>query len=133
MGGRSGRDILKIVGNTVRRQVGDEIWAERLMEEIDRLGHGGVVIIDDLRWPGEYLQCVSRDAFKVRLVTSQRMAPPNYFTSDVGDAVDGLLTNNEFDAEVPAKGLVTQEMLEKLIGDLWRDRIRPKVTGEIRR
>lgn len=125
LGGRSGRDLLKIIGNTVRRRVRDDLWADRLLEEVDNLGQGGVVIIDDLRWPGEYHKLKDRGAFLVRLVTAR---PSVGGLADLpGEEVDGLLSHAEFDAEVPAKGLVTQEMLEKLITDLWFERLASRV------
>lgn len=129
LGGKTGRDLLKILGNTVRSRVRDDLWADRLCEEIDRLGWGGLVIIDDLRWPGEYLKLRERECFIIRLVTAH---PANsdgqsVFTTEPGDAVDGLLRSVEFNALVPAKGLVPQEVLEHLVADLWRDKIAPQV------
>lgn len=125
LGGRTGRDLLKIIGNTVRSRVRDDLWADRLLEEVDNLGKGGVAIIDDLRWPGEYHKLGERGAFIVRLVTARRAL--SGFADLPGEEVDGLLSHARFDAEVPAKGLVTQEMLEKLIADLWRDQISARV------
>lgn len=125
LGGRTGRDLLKIIGNTVRSKVRDDLWADRLLEEIDHLGMGGIVIIiDDLRFPGEYLKLRERKSFIIRLVTAHPSPHESFLRgNDPRLAVDGLLQHVEFDAEIPAKGLVTQEMLEKLIGDLWRERI----------
>ncbi|SKA17639.1 hypothetical protein SAMN02745126_03996 [Enhydrobacter aerosaccus] len=120
LGGRSGRDLLKIIGNTVRRSVRDDLWADRLLEEIDQTCFGGVVVIDDLRFPGEYAKLKERGAFLIRLVTTH----PVPLSGVPAEMVDGLLNNCDFDAQVPAKGLVPQEVLEKLIGDLWRDRIK---------
>ena len=123
LGGKTGRDLLKLVGNTIRRQVRDDLWADRLLEEIDNLGNDGVCIIDDLRYPGEFFRLRDRGAFLVRLVTSRPLMAID------GDDTEGQLFGCQFDAEVPAKGLVPQEVLEKLIADLWRDRIRPSVRG----
>lgn len=140
LGGKTGRDLLKIIGNTVRSRVRDDLWADRLLEEIDALngapfpgpsdpwpvagptgprgGGPGVVVIDDLRWPGEYLKLKERGAFLVRLVTENRI--PADFNAET---VDGLLTECSFNATVPAKGLVPQEALEKIIADLWHSKI----------
>jgi hypothetical protein len=105
--------------------VRDDLWADRLLEEIDNSGAKGLVIIDDLRYPGEYAKLVERGAFRVRLVVAH---PRGYSFDDPGRLMantEGLLWGSMFDAEVPAKGLVPQEVLEKLIADLWRDRISP--------
>lgn len=127
LGGKTGRQLLKLIGNTVRRHVRDDLWADRLLEEIDQMGNGGVVIIDDLRFPGEFLKLKERVAFTIRLVTA---SPPPYTGQD---GTEGLLFGSEFNAEVPAKGLVPQAVLEQLIGDLWESRILPKVTGRAAR
>ena len=108
----------------------DDLWADRLCEEIDGLGRGGVVVIDDLRWPGEYLKLRERDCFTIRLVTAYPATPDPWLRSDdPREAVDGLLSHAEFDAVVPAKGLVPQEVLEGLISNLWREKIEARVTA----
>jgi len=127
LGGKTGRDLLKIIGNTVRDRIRDDLWADRLLEEIDSVGNGGIVLIDDLRFPGEYLKLRERPSFLIRLVTAQR-APSSFLRDDPRMDTEGLLQHVEFDAEVPAKGLVPQAVLEQLIGDLWESRILPKVT-----
>lgn len=89
------------------------------MEEIEELGPAGVCLVDDLRWPCEFTKVRDRKGFIIRLVTASTVA---------GDpTVDGLLKGLTFDAEVPAKGLVEQAVLEKIIGDLWYDEIFPRV------
>lgn len=122
---KTGRDLLKVIGNTGRRLFGDDVWVRRLLEEIDHHPNPpGIVIIDDMRFPTEYdTLCRKRQTFTVRLVTSQ----PVPLTGVPVEMVDGLLKDRAFDATVPAKGLVTQEMLEKIVADLWVDRIAPWV------
>lgn len=97
------------------------------MEEIDRLGNGGIVIIDDMRWPAEFTKVQDRSGFKVRLVTTHRIEGHPLRPDDPREEVDGLLVHAPFDAVVPAKGLVPQAVLEKLIEDLWFDQIKPVV------
>lgn len=123
LGGRTGRDLLKLLGNTVRRNVRDDLWADRLLEEIASTFYRGLIVIDDLRFPGEYGKLRERKAFTIRLVTTHS-AP---WSSNPAEQADGLLKDLPFDAEVPAKGLVPQEVLEKLVSDLWFERILPWV------
>lgn len=114
---------MKIIGNTVRRDIRDDLWADRLLEEIDGTFYRGVVVIDDLRFPGEKAVLAKRKAFTIRLVTTH----PAPYSGAPREDVDGLLREQSFDAVVPAKGLVPQEVLEKLVSDLWAERILPWV------
>jgi hypothetical protein len=118
----TGRDLLKLIGNSVRGRCGEAVWAKRMLEEIDHLGTGGVVIVDDLRFPGEYDLLRKRNAFIIRLVTA-RLAG-SFFEAD---GTEGLLYSQQFAAEVPAKGLVPQEVLESLIAGVWSSHILPGI------
>ena len=108
----------------------DDLWADRLLEEIAHLGNGGMVLIDDLRWPCEYTMLRNHGAFLIRLVTTHRHTPTD-FDLKSGENVDGLLSDLPFDVEVPAKGLVPQEVLEGLISNLWYERIAPRLVTSL--
>lgn len=90
------------------------------MEEVDRVGQGGMVLIDDLRFPGELMLLRDRGAFIIRLVTAHPDGPT---IMDPEGATEGQLFGHRFDAEVPAKGLVPQSVLEHLVAELWRSKI----------
>lgn len=99
------------------------------MEEIDFIGPNGIVVIDDLRYPGELARLKERPGFTIRLVTAHP------YVSFEHDGTEGHLFGHAFDKEVPAKGLVPQGVLEDLLEDAWRLSILPRFrqyqTGEI--
>lgn len=92
------------------------------MEEVDRIGWGGLVIIDDLRFPGELMLLRDREAYTVRLVTGH---PDQGGMVDPEGDTEGQLWGSRFEAEVPAKGLVSQAVLEMLVENLWHEKIAP--------
>jgi hypothetical protein len=107
----------------MRRVFGNGIWAKRLIEEINLVGNGGLVIIDDLRFPEEYDLLRAHGAFIIRLVTGHP------FEDTSVETTEGLLKGFPFAAEVPAKGLVPQAVLEQLVGDVWEHQILSRING----